>query len=207
MGSVWLDAPWLNFFSKSGLGQTSSAKESHPRSRISQRTSAGEPRAAIVVGDGPFYRFVVGELQGYFQKLSGAKLPVIYPPQAGRQPAGWSCGLVGGGEANELVDALAARKLVNFEGLKEDGFVLRTVQTDKRTLLVIAGEDEPSTMYAAYDLLERCGVVFLLNGDFLPEPRPDLTLLSWMWGVKRPLRGAAFHIKCPPKPEHLAHAS
>ncbi len=87
--------------------------------------------------------------------------------------------LVGGPQANDLVRAAASKKLVQFEKLKADGFILQTVRLEGRPGLVVGGNDEASTMYAVYDLMERYGATFLLTGDILPEKKPDLELRNF----------------------------
>jgi hypothetical protein len=138
--------------------------------------SQGQPRAAIVAGKGEFYNFVAGELQRYFEDFSSVKLEVLTPEEARKRPKDWAWILVGGPQANELVREATARKLVNFEALKTDGFILNTIRLEGRRVLVIGGNDEASTLYSAYDLLERYGAVFLLTGDILPERKSDLEL-------------------------------
>jgi hypothetical protein len=50
------------------------------------------------------------------------------------------------------------------------------VPVGKKRGLVVGGNDEAATMYAAYDLLERLGITFLLAKDILPEQTTDLKL-------------------------------
>jgi hypothetical protein len=50
------------------------------------------------------------------------------------------------------------------------------VAAGKKRGLIVGGNDEAATMYAAYDLLERLGVTFLLTKDILPEKSGDLQL-------------------------------
>jgi len=138
--------------------------------------SQGQARAAIVAGQGEFYRFVGQEVQRYFEAFSGVKLEIVTPEEARKRPKDWGWILVGGPQANELVREAASRKLVNFEGLKADGFILRTLRLEGRRVLVAGGNEEAATMYAAYDLLERYGAVFLLTGEILPEKKPELEL-------------------------------
>src|SRR5438128_4770099 len=87
--------------------------------------SDGKPDAVIVTGEGEFDRFVAGELQRYFQSFSGAKLDVVSPGQARERARSLAWVLVGGPQANPLVQEAASKKLVNFEGLKAGGVVLR----------------------------------------------------------------------------------
>jgi hypothetical protein len=43
-------------------------------------------------------------------------------------------------------------------------------------VLLAGGNDQTGTMYAAYELLERLGIVFQLTGDIIPQQKPDLEL-------------------------------
>ncbi|NOX55668.1 MAG: hypothetical protein GXP27_14760 [Planctomycetes bacterium] len=135
----------------------------------------GRAEAVIVVGRaaGTFQRRVAGELQRFIKAVSGAELPIA---ECGKLPAGQPLLIVGGPKTNPLVAAAERQGLVRFAGLKPDGFVLKRVALQGRPALIIGGNDEAGTMYAAYDLLERLGVVFQLTGDIIPQVKPDLPL-------------------------------
>jgi hypothetical protein len=153
------------------LGPSTTAGES-----MGFLVSQGQARAVIVAGQGEFYRFAGQELQRYFKAFSGVELEILTPEEARKRPKDWGWVLVGGPQANELVREAASRKLVDFEGLKADGFILRTLRLEGRRALVAGGNDDAATLYAAYDLLERYGAVFLLTGEILPEKKPELAL-------------------------------
>ncbi len=139
----------------------------------------GKAESVIVAGTGPFNRWVAGQLQEYFEKFSGARIPIVSPAEARRQAHDLAWILVGGPQSNELVQQAAAKKLVNFEGLKEGGFLIKTIRLDGHRALVAGGNGEAATMYAAYDLLGRYGAVFLLTGDILPKQKPDWELRNF----------------------------
>ena len=135
-----------------------------------QLVSGGVARAVIVAPDGApdgaSDHFVATELQRYIEQLSGGK-PEIVTVEEARQKGGkepWI--LVGSPQSNALV---GKAKLAEFSGLKADGFVLKTISLEGHSALVAGGNDEAGTMYGAYDLIERCGAVFLLTGDIIPE--------------------------------------
>ena len=138
----------------------------------------GRAECAIVVDSPPgsLYRFAAQEIQRYVAAVAGAYPAIVTPAEvpslASRQPLI----LVGGPVANSLVREAAAAKLANFEGLKKDGFVLRAIRLRGRPAVIVGGNDEASTMYGAYDLIERLGVVFLLSKDIIPEKKADLAL-------------------------------
>ncbi len=141
---------------------------------------SGQPAAVIVVGDkaNPSDQFVAAELQRYLETLSGAKLEIVSAHEMRGQAKGKSILLVGGPGSNELVRQAIDRRQVSFEGLKPEGYILRRISVEGQPALVVAGNDEAATMYAAYDLLERLGFVFLLTKDMLPEKRADVALPS-----------------------------
>ncbi|PKO23894.1 MAG: hypothetical protein CVU38_01735 [Chloroflexi bacterium HGW-Chloroflexi-1] len=135
----------------------------------------GRAEAAIVVGRdaGAFYRWVAGELQRYLQQLSGAELPVVANDQA---PAQKPLVIVGGPQANPLAALAQEKQLVSFAGLKSDGFVLQRTELGGVPVVLLGGNDEAATMYAAYEFLERLGIVFQLTNDIIPQQKPDLAL-------------------------------
>lgn len=136
---------------------------------------AGNPEAAIVVGESPGAsdRHMAEELQRYVRLLSGAELPIVAPAAA---PAGKRLIVVGGPASNPLSADAARRGLCRFEGLKAEGFIIKSVDLDGRPVLIVGGNDDAGTMYGIYDLVERLGVVFQLSGDVIPERKPDLAM-------------------------------
>ena len=134
----------------------------------------GMPRGAIHVdaAAGDFHRFVAGEIQLYVERLTGGRLPVV--TEIDSAPAGGLI-LVGGPQVNDVVRGLADRAGVDLATPGADGaYLLKSVEVDGRGCMVVAGSDDAGTMYAAYELLERLGVVFQLTGDIIPERKPDL---------------------------------
>ena len=141
----------------------------------------GAPCGAVVVGADAdeFHRFVAEELQGHLERLSGGRLPIVtdaeQPLEAPHGPA--SLILVGSPDANAAVRRLADRGAVDFTVLKaEGGYLLKSVAVDGRAAIVAGGNDPTGTMYAAYELLERLGIVFQLSNDVVPECKPTLDL-------------------------------
>lgn len=133
----------------------------------------GKPQAVIVVdrAAGPFYRWVASELEHYVAAITGAHLPVAASVRPGETAI-----VLGGPAANTLTREAAAAASLHFDTLKPDGFLLWTLPHRGATLLLAGGTDEASTMYAAYELLERLGVTFLASHDILPEKTSTLAL-------------------------------
>jgi hypothetical protein len=61
-----------------------------------------------------------------------------------------------------------------------------------RRALVIGGNDEAGTMYAAYDFLERLGFVFLLTKDILPQKNADVLLPALDERIEPAFTGAVY---------------
>jgi len=57
-----------------------------------------------------------------------------------------------------------------------DGFVLKSIDDDDRTIVLVVGADAPATLVAAYRLAEHLGVGFGLEGDAIPDARIPLDL-------------------------------
>ena len=136
----------------------------------------GNPRGAIHLGAAAdeLHRFVSEEIQRYVELLSGGRLPIVTEPEGA---PGGALILVGGPRANEAVRGLVERGAVDLGGLTADAaYLLRSVDLDHRGCVVAAGRDDAGTMYAAYELLERLGVVFQLTGDVVPARKATLEL-------------------------------
>ncbi|MCI0627078.1 MAG: hypothetical protein L0387_36435, partial [Acidobacteria bacterium] len=133
-------------------------------SRDASLAKGDQGQAAIVVGRnaGSFYRWVARELQKYLRLLTGVELPVVSMSEA---PLESTKILLGGPDSNEMVAEAQQKKLIEFTGLKKDGFLIQSLNLDGKPVVVVGGNDEAATMYAAYELLERLGVVFQLTND------------------------------------------
>jgi hypothetical protein len=118
------------------------------------RKSADDPQLVIAEAKQSRYRIIVPAaatpdeqraaqvLQEHILQISGAALPVIKASQS-RSPYEIVLG------QNERLDDL--RLGINFNVLKEDGFVIRT----DSARLIIAGGSEKGTLYGVYTFLEE----------------------------------------------------
>ncbi|NUQ63428.1 MAG: hypothetical protein HUU20_13195, partial [Pirellulales bacterium] len=174
---------WLSMF-------PAAVEPSSPQDRF--LANSGQPESVIVIGrdPGPFHRWVADELRQHIRKLSGASLPIVTDDAV---PPGKPLILLGGPKSNPLVAAAEQEQLVRFAGLKPDGFVLRTIELEGRPVVVAAGNDEAGTMYAAYELLERLGIVFQLTGDIIPRQKRDLPVPSLDLRMEPALRHRGMH--------------
>ncbi|MFH1572850.1 MAG: alpha-glucuronidase family glycosyl hydrolase, partial [Acidobacteriota bacterium] len=135
----------------------------------------GKAEAVIVVGreNDTLCHWVAGEIKRYVKQLSGAELPVV---ESDELPTGKSLLVLGSPKTNPLVAAAQEKGLVDFTGLKPEGLILKTVKLEGRPAVIVGGNDEASTMYAVYALLERLGIVFQLTNDIIPQKKPDLAM-------------------------------
>ena len=137
-----------------------------------------------------FHHWVADELQRYLKQLCGAELPVVasdeIPPQR-------PLIVLGGPQANPLAAVAQKQQLANFDGLKTDGFLLKRVQLKGVPALLVGGNDEAATMYAAYELLERLGIVFQLTNDIVPQQKPELALPALDARMEPMLRHRGMH--------------
>ncbi|MBD3206369.1 hypothetical protein GF319_08500 [Candidatus Bathyarchaeota archaeon] len=75
-----------------------------------------------------------------------------------------------------MVDSL--RSLINHNTNRE-GFIIKTVESDGRNILIITGYDATSTLYAAYRFAEHLGIGFDLTGDAIPDKKIDLDITGF----------------------------
>lgn len=144
--------------------------------------AGGRPQAIIVTGQSPgeLARLATSELQSYVRQISGAQLPELNPREALARPVGETIILLGSAAQNPAVRELSEAGELRLDGLKAEGFVLKTVNWKKHPALVVAGADDAGTLYGTYELLERLGVTFRLTGDIVPTNQsiPGLTNLD-----------------------------
>lgn len=108
-------------------------------------TTPGKARAQIVIPAGPSYleEFAASELQNYFEKISGVKLPVI--KEGDNTEYSYSVFL---GGTNKSAEEGVAPDQANTG---RDGFEIKSVKNG----LIIRGRNDQGTLFGAYELLER----------------------------------------------------
>jgi len=125
------------------------------------------------------------------QLLCGADFPIT----TAESDSKWTRILLGGPDSNELTAQAQQQGLVDFSNLKQDGFLLHSVKLNGQSVLVVGGNDEASTMYAAYDLLERLGIVFQITGDVNPQRKPDLNFPALHVRMEPALKYRGLHMR------------
>ena len=110
-----------------------------------EMAAAGEPHAQIVTSAEPTYleQFAASELQSYFQRMSGAELPIVKEGEDVPHPYSFFIG--------ETEKNLSRAIEISEETVGRDGFVLHSIPGG----LCIFGSDELSPLFGVYELLER----------------------------------------------------
>lgn len=156
------------------------------------RAARGSRTDLVLVLDGKaadgFYRFVGQELQKYVGRLTGTTPEIIDPSHLEQHSQNGIPILIGGPDVNPLTRAAVNAGQVSFQGLKPEGFILKSIEVKGTPALIIGGNDEAGTMYGAYDWLERQGIVFQLSGDILPEQTSTLSTAGFSVRAETPFR-------------------
>lgn len=139
---------------------------------------SGSVQSAIVVGKelSESASFSAAELQKYLAALSGVQIRIISETDISSLSAETTLILLGNPDSNRLIHEASLAKVVNFTGLKSEGYIVKTGHLKKRPIIAVGGNDDAGTLYAVYELIEQLGVVFLLTGDVIPARQDTLTL-------------------------------
>ena len=129
----------------------------------------------IFAAKSPQYNFSSHELQRYFEALSGARLEIVPVESAKQNQRNVAFSLLGGTDANDLIKDPTAMRLVQLDGLKRGGFVLRSCEYDGHHALVVTGNDAPSTRYAVYDLQAEYSITTVRTECIFRVAEPDVT--------------------------------
>jgi len=155
----------------------------------------GIAETTLVVGDGcpEFFAWVAEEFRKHVLAISGALLPLV---GSGHDlPVGASRILLGTLKEHPGLRRLQRSGILDFQVVGAEGLLLETLEMEDASLLVVAGHDERGVMYAAYELLERLGIVFLISGDILPEPREVLEVPPMSVRKEPAIRHRGFHMR------------
>ena len=122
----------------------------------------GRPQATIVIADRPTNRdkVVAEDLQAHLKQMSGAELPIVAEQN---RPDGLCVDIGATSRGLSVREALARRNDLNDEAL------VIIVDADR---VILIGRTDPATGHAAYMLLERLGVRWLMptpKGTFVPK--------------------------------------
>jgi hypothetical protein len=140
----------------------------------------GQSQTSIVLGGGASEtdHFAASELARYLQRLSGATINTISEAQISSLPPRESVILLGDPTANRMVQQMERSMGLDFQGLKAEGFFIKTGRLKEHPLVVVAGNDGISTTYGVYELIHRLGVTYRLTGDIIPNRQDPLLIPS-----------------------------
>lgn len=133
------------------------------------RKNPAAPEVVIAPDASWHERVAAAEIRRYLYLTTG-DLPVIREARSFlRVPAGAVAVLEKGGTlARSLDDPGAAAKIA---ALGPEDYWLRTVASRSGKVTLVAGGGGPAVLYGAYQLAEKLGVLFSLEGDVLPDGR------------------------------------
>lgn len=175
----------------------SQGQADHPTLSAPLDLSGNGAGPTIVVSTGATLPEVLAakDLRRYIYLRTGALLPLT---TTGALPEGDVVLVATDGDS--LVSGLGeALGYVNPPG----GFLIKSVEQQGRTILVISGSDPAPTLYGAYRFAEHLGVGFGLEGDIIPDA-PTTLELSGYDEVAAPLletRGLLPFHDFPPGPD------
>ncbi len=124
--------------------------------------------AVVIAKDASWHeRAAAAEIRRYLYLRTG-ELPAL--KEAGsfsRIPPGAVAVLEKGGTfARDLDDAAAASKIA---ALGPEDYWLKTAKRGSKSIVLVAGGSGPAVLYGAYQLAEKLGVRFFLEGDVVPD--------------------------------------
>ncbi len=127
--------------------------------------------------------FAATELQHYLDRIAAnRRFPIL---DDDGPPAG-DIIVVGNPDSNKLARRYAT-ELSSLRDPAPEGFRIKIVKTDGRSILFLSGTDRVGTLYAVYDFLERLGVGWLGPGEVNEEvPSRDLDRLPLLGISEKP---------------------
>ena len=150
-----------------------------PFSTPGQNRSPERNQAQIVVGSkaSEMERYAAKELRRYLYQVSGTFLEIRPDVKNITHPSF----VIGLPESNPAIAKLLTTRKIEISPLNPgpQGYVLKKIETDGHTIIVIAGSDEVGCLYGVYGLLaDYYGIGFFLGGDMLPDKKIPLTLVD-----------------------------
>ena len=126
-----------------------------------------EPGAVFCAKDSsPAEKLAAKEVRRYVYLHSATLLPIVNDLKAAG--GGWI--VIGAKDRPAIQTLLTDPELkAAASSMAAEQYMLKTVQHDGRTMLLIVGGDPIGTLYGAYAFAEKLGVRFYLHGDVIPD--------------------------------------
>jgi len=129
------------------------------------------PAAVVIGAEAPkLERLAATELCRYLQELYG----IGAAPTTDLPADADTLFVVGRPETNPTVAHLAAAS--PLPNLGDQGILLRPIDIDNKAGLLVTAGSPRAVLWAAYELVERWGVRYLVHGDVLPDAPGELRL-------------------------------
>jgi len=116
-------------------------------------------------------RLAAKELKSYIHQMTGAEIAIHGHGGTAPNPSHTPI-LLGRGEGHPIIKKMmkAGEIDLDAQALTQDGFVIKSAVWNKKPCLVVSGVSDHSTLYAAYDVLERFGRVgFFRYEEHVPK--------------------------------------
>ncbi len=139
------------------------------------------PKSAVpgvyIAADASWHeRVAAAEVRRYLYLRTGELPPLKEARSLARVPARAVAVLEKGGALAAGLDADVASKI---DALGDEDYWLKSIPRGRSRVVLVAGGSGPAVLYGAYQLAEKLGVRFGLEGDVVPDGRiapPDLDL-------------------------------
>lgn len=110
------------------------------------------------------------ELKRYIFLITGENVPIVEEKSL---PQFSDIFLLGTPQTNQALSRHLKRVGISLSSFPEEGFILKTIRSEGKTLLLVAGKSPGAVLYGVYTLLEDgYDALFTLAGDFLPSEKP-----------------------------------
>ncbi len=113
-------------------------------------------------------QFAASELQRYLSRLLDVSATVVAAPGASAD------GLFFVGTSKSDPGGVCRQQ--SLPALSDQGFILRKARIADRPAMVIVGGSPAAALWGVYELIERYGVRYLLNGDVFPAEKREFYL-------------------------------
>jgi hypothetical protein len=142
--------------------------------RAAPASSQTQPVAIVLAGKAaPLERLAAREIRRYLYLRTGCLLPI---QEAREASASRGDLIVLARKDHAVLGDLGVETPAEVSALAPEQYLLQTLFTRERQILLAAGGDAVGTLYAGYRLAEHLGVRFYLHGDVVPDRQGPLRI-------------------------------